>query len=473
LAFGSNKSKNTARIRGTVCQIEIDGVLNGGDGTSEALLILVSVTCTGCAVIPSAAVIGVATVQVVPVGAVQVNPTLWLNPPSGVIVALNVIGLFPICDDGAVTWKSHPVPVSGTVCGLPGTLSVTVNVPVRAPMAVGANVMLMVQVAPAARVAGLTGQVLVWAKSPEATMELIVNGPRPALVSFTGIAALVVVSIWPLKGTLVGSNPMPGVAGVPVPVSGMVWGLPGTLSVTVNVPVRAPTAVGANVILMVQVAPAARVAGLTGQVFVWAKSPEATIELIVKGPRPALVSITGIAALVVVSIWPPKGTLVGFNPIPGAVAEPVPVRFTVNTCVLDCPPFVTTAVITRLADSAAATEGVNVTLIVHVSPAARLGLHASDDFAKSVLAAGDEPVTTILLNVTMEPVLFVTTNGCGALITLSCWIPKSNVEGEMVRVGISESFATYASVAPLNPTFSGATGVPTIGRFIEEVWPAI
>ena len=77
LVFGSRKSKSNTRIRGTICGMEIGGVLTGGAGTGRALLVLVSVTCTGCAVFPSAAVIGVAMVQVEPAGApVQVNATL-------------------------------------------------------------------------------------------------------------------------------------------------------------------------------------------------------------------------------------------------------------------------------------------------------------------------------------------------------------------------------------------------------------
>jgi hypothetical protein len=166
------------------------------------------------------------------------------------------------------------------------------------------------------------------------------------------------------------------------------------------------------------------------------------IELIVRGPVPGLVSITGIAALVVVSAWGPKARLVGLNAMPGTVVDPVPVRLTSKTWVLVKPPFVTTAVITRVADSAAATEGVNVTLTVHVAAAATLGLQSSDDFAKSVLAAGDTPVTTILLNVIVEPVLFVATNACAGVGTLSCSTPKSNGEGATVRDGVSVSSAT-------------------------------
>jgi hypothetical protein len=115
------------------------------------------------------------------------------------MVALKTSGLLPFSDAGAVTWKSQPVPLKATVCGLPEALSVTVRVPVRAPVVVGVKVTFMVQFAPAAKVAGLTGQalapVLVAAKSPEAAIELIVNGPTPVLVSFTGVAALVVVTI--------------------------------------------------------------------------------------------------------------------------------------------------------------------------------------------------------------------------------------------------------------------------------------
>jgi hypothetical protein len=54
-----------------------------------------------------------------------------------------------------------PVPLSVTSCGLDPPLSVTVRVPERAPSAVGLKVIEIVQVAAAARVAGLTGQLLV------------------------------------------------------------------------------------------------------------------------------------------------------------------------------------------------------------------------------------------------------------------------------------------------------------------------
>ena len=44
-------------------------------------------------------------------------------------------------------------------------MSVNVRLAVLGPLAVGANVTLMAQLVPAARVEGLRGQVLVWPKS--------------------------------------------------------------------------------------------------------------------------------------------------------------------------------------------------------------------------------------------------------------------------------------------------------------------
>jgi hypothetical protein len=58
-----------------------------------------------------------------------------------------------------------PVPLSVAVCGLEVPLSTIVRVPVRAPTAAGVKDNEIKQLAPAARAAGLTGQLLVVAKS--------------------------------------------------------------------------------------------------------------------------------------------------------------------------------------------------------------------------------------------------------------------------------------------------------------------
>ena len=75
------------------------------------------------------------------------------------------------------------------------------------------------------------------------------------------------------------------------------------MSVIVTLALRLPPAVGVKVTLMVQLAPAASVLELLGQVLVWEKSPLLVplrpILLIVKAPVPLLVSVTVWAALVV------------------------------------------------------------------------------------------------------------------------------------------------------------------------------
>ena len=68
-----------------------------------------------------------------------------------------------------------------------------VNVPVRVPVLVGVNVILMVQLPEAARVEGLTGQfTLVNAKSPVIAKLLMVTAVPPGLVRVTLCAPLVV-----------------------------------------------------------------------------------------------------------------------------------------------------------------------------------------------------------------------------------------------------------------------------------------
>src|SRR5437667_425988 len=220
-----------------------------------------------------------------------------------------------------------PFPLRENICGLPPASSASDSVPVRAPKAVGVKVTLMVQVPPAAKVAGLVGQalapVLVAAKSLEAANELIVKPTSTRLNSVNITAALVVASSWIPKPGLVGANPSPGAG----PVR-HIHSFPTRRSsdlASVSVPVRAPKAVGVKVTLMVQFAPAAKVAGLVGQalapVLVAAKSLEAANELIVKAAAPVFVSVTVIGALVVARRWIRLSRLHVANP--SAVAVPI------------------------------------------------------------------------------------------------------------------------------------------------------
>ena len=68
----------------------------------------------------------------------------------------------------------------------------------RDPVAVGVKVTFTVQEALTARVAGLTGQLLVWVKSvvfvPVMVTPEIVSDPGPLLVTVTGVGTLEVVT---------------------------------------------------------------------------------------------------------------------------------------------------------------------------------------------------------------------------------------------------------------------------------------
>jgi hypothetical protein len=82
---------------------------------------------------------------------VAVNCSVWPAATEGVPGVTTIE-----TREGAV-----PVPLSVTSCGLELPLSTTVRVPERAPRALGLKVIEIVQVAAAARVAGLTGQLSV------------------------------------------------------------------------------------------------------------------------------------------------------------------------------------------------------------------------------------------------------------------------------------------------------------------------
>src|SRR2546426_203544 len=99
-------------------------------------------------------------------------------------------------------------------------------------------------------------------------MLLMVRGALPVFDSVTVLGALVVFTFcFPNLDT--GGDGLV-VCATPVPDTPEVWGLLLALSVTVNVALRDPVAVGVNVTLIVQFPPAAR---LDPQVLVCPKSP--------------------------------------------------------------------------------------------------------------------------------------------------------------------------------------------------------
>ena len=108
----------------------------------------------------------------------------------------------------------------------------------------------------------------------------IVNGPAWLFFTVKVFAVLVVPNTWLPKERLAADRVTEP---VPVPLNCAVCGVFGALSLTVSLPVRAPSAVGVKVTEMVQLDFAANVLGDNGQFEVWAKSPEVKIPEIVRG----------------------------------------------------------------------------------------------------------------------------------------------------------------------------------------------
>jgi hypothetical protein len=148
---------------------------------------------------------------------------------------------------------STPVPLNDTVCGLVMALCTSVKFPVRGPAPFGLKRKVMAQVRLGARVAGLTGHVLVWVNSPAAVlpvgltaMLLIVSRILCLLVTVSVVAALTVPAVWLANGVMAVNV----TGAVAVPVKGTVCGLPGALLVIVKSPFRTPSPVGLNATLI-------------------------------------------------------------------------------------------------------------------------------------------------------------------------------------------------------------------------------
>ena len=157
-----------------------------------------------------------------------------------------------------------PVPLSGTVCGLPTALSFTVIDPVLAPFTLGLNTTEIVQLAPAPSV---PPQSSVLEKSPLALMLSAVRGTFCLLVNVSAFAALDVPTTWPAKVNIFGAS----VTGtVPFPDRLTDWGLLAALSLIEREPVCALITVGEKTTAIVHFPPAAI---CVPQSLVWLKSP--------------------------------------------------------------------------------------------------------------------------------------------------------------------------------------------------------
>jgi hypothetical protein len=225
----------------------------------------------------------------------SVTPPVALDDPTAVFANAMV-------DELKLTAGAVPTPVTAALCGLPGALSAIDTLACRVPAALGVNVTLIAQLVPWA---SDVPQLLVCAKSvllvPVIVIEVMLKAAFPELLRVRILAELVVPRGWLPKLRLVGERPTAGA--IPVPVRGAVCGLPAALSLTEMLAVREPDAVGVNVAVTEQDAPAASDAP---QVFVCEKSPlfvpVMLTDEIVRAAVPALVSVTTLAGLLVPTV---------------------------------------------------------------------------------------------------------------------------------------------------------------------------
>lgn len=283
--------------------------------------------------------------------------------------------------------RSAPAPVSAAVCGEPEALSVTVRVPVRLPVAVGVKVTEMVQLWPAATV---DPQVLVSAKSPEAAMVVMASAAAPEFARVMVCAGLVEPVSWLVKVRVAGESAAAGAAAVAVPAKVIVCGEPEALSVMVSVPERLPAAVGAKVTAMVQLLFAP---WLEPQVLLWAKSPEAAIEVMDSAAEPVFMSVAFWAALVVPTAWEANVRVAGARLTSGAAGLPEPLRVTVCAALEALSPKFSRA------DSVVVVDGVKITPNVQLVPDATMAVVEQVVALDRVKSAAKPPLTAIAVKI--------------------------------------------------------------------------
>jgi hypothetical protein len=321
---------------------------------------------------------------------------------SGALVVLNA------CDPNVkllgvtvtVAVPGVPVPVSVTVCGLPVPVSVNVIAPVRVPVAVGLNVIENTHGSASTPMLGHCASVAP-AKSPLVKMLLKISGKFPLFDTVTVCAALIVPTAWPPNVNAVGAIPI--ATATPVPVNATVCGLPVALSVNVIVPLRAPAAVGVNVMWNVHGAASTAMLGHCARVAP-AKSPLVVMLVNVTVVFPVFDTVKVSGELVDPKPSSPNGNGVGVIVIVAGLPVPVPVNVT------DCGLPVALSVNVIAPVRVPVAVGLNEIWNAHgVLSTARLGHCASVAPAKS-------PLVTMFVNVTGVPPVFDTVTICVALV---------------------------------------------------------
>src|SRR5579859_603831 len=194
--------------------------------------------------------------------------------------------------------------------------SAMVTVPLKAPVFVGVNVTLILQLEPAAT---CPLQFVVSLKFAVAATECTFNGAAPLFVSVTVCASDGVLTIWLPKINCALFRVAPGAN--PVPVSEIVC--EPRLSFTVSMPDSVPATIGVYTTLSVHAVPGASEAE---QLLLWVKSPRMVIAISVNVALPVFVSVAVNGWLIEPTRVGGKACTPGVSTALGCV--PVPERLT-------------------------------------------------------------------------------------------------------------------------------------------------
>ena len=341
-----------------------------------------------------------------------------------------------------LTAGAVPVPVSATVCGEPDALSVKLTAADSAPVAVGLNPTVMMQLAAAAR---LAPQVLVCEKELalvpviEIPLPLRLSAPVPVFLSVIFCAVAPVLIKVPENESEVGDKLTAGA--VPVPLRVTFCGEPVALSAMRIVAVSVPAAAGVKVTVMAQLAPAPR---LALQLFTCENEPAPVPEMPMPWPVPLKVSVAVpvffsvmacVAALLPTSV-PANVRLVAERLTAGAVPVPDSVIF--------CGEPLALSAMFIAAVSAPATAGLKLTVMVQLPPAATL----DPQLLVCAYALALVPVTVMaaLLKVSGAFPVLLSVTGSVAVVPTAVAL-NERLPGDKPAAG--------ASPVPLRVTFCG------------------
>ncbi len=205
----------------------------------------------------------------------------------------------------------------------------------------------------------------------------------------------------------------------------------------VSVPVLAPTVVGENVTLIVQVPEGATVE----QLLVWEKSPEMPMFEMMRFPEPVFVTVMACGAELVPTPVEPKVTDGGLSMMAAVGTTPVPVRATV------CGDPGALSVTCTDAERTPPASGEKVTLIVQLAPPPKL----PPQLLVWEKSPGFVPMRVMPEIVVTPFPLFVTVMSWEADVVPVFWFPNASVEGLKLRarnVPSPESVTTCGEPGP-------------------------